>query len=120
MGLDGVQRQLEQLQALWRRRPPMRWTLPVFKPQAANALSGWAARLGSCRLTGQPETSHSRKTGIGRQRRTRIARAAAYKSGKEANRAIGEVNVNQATTARDAPMKFNATQPVRPAAKGVR
>ncbi len=40
VGLDGVQRQLEQLQALWRRRPPMRWTLPVFKPQAADAHSG--------------------------------------------------------------------------------
>jgi hypothetical protein len=37
VGLDGVQRQLEQLQALWRRRPPMRWTLPVFRPQADRA-----------------------------------------------------------------------------------
>jgi len=37
VGLDGVQRQLEQLQALWGRRPPMRWTLPVFRPQAADA-----------------------------------------------------------------------------------
>jgi len=36
VGLDGVQRQLEQLQALWRRRPPMRWTLPVFRPEAAD------------------------------------------------------------------------------------
>ena len=37
VGLDGVQRQLEQLQGLWRRRPPTRWTLPVFEPRAADA-----------------------------------------------------------------------------------
>jgi len=34
VGLDGVQRQLEQLQALWRRRPPLHWTVPAAGTRA--------------------------------------------------------------------------------------
>jgi uncharacterized protein (UPF0276 family) len=40
VGLDGVQRQLEQLQALWRRRPPLRWSVPVLGPQADDGRGG--------------------------------------------------------------------------------
>ncbi len=37
VGLDAAGRQLEQLQALWRRRPPRRWSVPASKQQLTDA-----------------------------------------------------------------------------------